>query len=305
MTVVADLDFRHSGSHAGHVYRTGLGRSGSVARVSAPAFRPSGRGYHARSRYSGADCGYSRILTHDVDGGVPSRGRAVAQFVGRVLSPAFRSAVHYRARMLIAGREVGNAGGESGYLYRGHRVRSVSVTELVIIVLSPTFRGPGYDGAGVAASGGYVGRSRGNSGYGSRRSRISSGSFSELSIPVVTPAFHRAVRENRTGEAHSCGDFGDARRESYDVDRNELGDSGPVSELSARIVTPAFDSAGQRYGASKARTVGNLYGFEKVVDNDQGIGLFRGFPGIGSRDFEGRPGVEGGGGSGYNAVRSQ
>lgn len=201
MTVVADLDFRYPGGHAGYVYRTGLGRSRSVTRVCAPALRPSGRGYHARSRYSGADCGYSRSQAHDVDGGVFSRSRAVAQFVGRVFPPTFRSAVHYCARVLIAGREVGNAGCESGYLYRGHRVRPVSVTELVIIVLSPAFRGSGYDGAGVAASGGYMGRPCGNSRHGSRRGRVSSGSFSELPIPVVTPTFHRSVRENRTGEA--------------------------------------------------------------------------------------------------------
>lgn len=185
-------------------------------------------------------------------------------------------------------------------------VHTVSGSELAVVVVSPTFRGARYDGAGMTLSCRDTRRSRRNTRYARcRKHRASGGSFSYLPVIVVSPAFHRTVRQYRAGEAVSGRYLSDAGRESDDVHGNGSGGSGPVSELSAVVHSPALHSSGERYRAAEIYSIGNLDRFQKVVDDDHSVGLFRGFSGIGSGNFEGRPGVERGGGSGYHPVRSE
>lgn len=149
----------------------------------------------------------------------------------------------------------------------------------------------------MALSCGDVGRAGSYPRYGGGSGGIAAGSFSKLAVVVVSPAFDGSVRQYRTSEPFAGGNFGDAGREPHDVYRNGPVRCSSVSKLSAVVHAPAFDSAGERYRAAEIRSVRNLYRFEKVVDDDQGIGLFRDFSGIGSRNFERRSRVERGGDS--------
>lgn len=138
------------------------------------------------------------------------------------------------------------------HIHCSRAIDRAAIAQLTILVLTPALdRTTLDDGTSVTVARCY-GSSTANTQNVNWRPRVDQIAIAELPVEVAAPAFD-AARDQRAGEVDATRHRGSAANADYFCSRrgvNARGWSGPVTELSLRVIAPASDCSTCHNGAS-------------------------------------------------------